>query len=37
MGAIGDKPRGVVQEVRTLEFLLNDGLERSSDRADVGE
>ena len=32
----GDNPRGVVHKVRTLENLLNGGLERSDDRADVG-
>jgi hypothetical protein len=36
IGATGDKPHGVVQEVRTLEFLLNGGLERVGNRADVG-
>ena len=34
--AAGDRLHGVVCEVRTLEFLLNGGLERDGDRADVG-
>jgi hypothetical protein len=29
-------PRGVVHEVRTLEVLLNGGLERGDDRAEGG-
>ena len=33
--ATGDKPCGVIQEVRTLEFLLNGGLECIGDHADV--
>jgi hypothetical protein len=36
IGATGNKPRGVVQEVRTLEILLNGSLEHVGDRADVG-
>ena len=35
-GAAGDRLHGVVCEVRTLEILLNVGLERGYDRADVG-
>jgi hypothetical protein len=36
IGATGDKPRSIVQEVRTLEFLLNGGLEHIGDHTDIG-
>jgi hypothetical protein len=36
IGATGDKLHGVIQEVRTLEFLLNGSLECIGDHADVG-
>ena len=34
--AAGDRLHGIVCEVRTLEILLNGGLERADDCADVG-
>jgi hypothetical protein len=36
IGATGDKPHSIIQEVQTLEFLLNGSLECVGDRADVG-
>ena len=33
---MGDRPRGVVDDVRTLEILLNGGLECGAEHIDGG-